>query len=266
VKLYDAHNHLQDPRLKAHLPAIMSALQSEPLARMVVNGSCEEDWPDVLELARQFPQVLPSFGYHPWSVKERTPRWQAELKRFLDAVPSVIGEIGLDKWIKDFDWPAQEEVFVWQLRLAAKRNLPVSIHCLKAWGPLLEILRREARPACGFLLHSYGGAAELIPELVKLGAYFSLPGYFAHERKARQRETFLRVPLDRLLIETDAPDQLLPEERNHFPIFDEGGKPLNHPANLRAVYEFAAELLELPLEKLAAQVEANFLRLFGQAR
>jgi pantoate--beta-alanine ligase len=75
VTLYDAHNHLQDQRLKPHLPAIMSAVRAEPIARMVVNGSCEEDWPDVLALARQFPQVLPSFGYHPWYVKERTPQW-----------------------------------------------------------------------------------------------------------------------------------------------------------------------------------------------
>jgi TatD DNase family protein len=127
---------------------------------------------------------------------------------------------------------------------------------------LLEILRREPRPPGGFLLHSYGGAPELIPGLVKLGAYFSLPGYFAHERKARQRETFRRVPLDRLLIETDAPDQPPPAERNRFPLLDTGGKPLNHPGNVRAVYEFAAELLDLPLEKLAAQVESNFLRLF----
>jgi TatD DNase family protein len=261
VTFYDAHNHLQDSRLKPHLPGIMSAVQAEPIARMVVNGACEEDWPDVLQLARQFPQVLPSFGYHPWYVKERTPQWQAALEKYLDAVPSVIGEIGLDKWIKDADFAAQEETFIWQLRLATKRGLPASIHCLKAWGPLLEILRRE-RPSPGFLLHSYGGAPELILELVKLGAYFSLPGYFAHERKSRQRETFLRVPLDRLLIETDAPDQLLPGERNHFPMFDTDGKPLNHPANLRAVYEFAAEWLGLPLEDLAARVEANFLRLF----
>jgi len=263
MTLYDAHNHLQDQRLKPHLPAIMSAVRAEPIARMVVNGACEEDWPDVLELARQYPQVLPSFGYHPWSVKDRTPQWQANLARFLDAVPSAVGEIGLDKWIKDYDLPAQEEVFVWQLRLAAERDLPVSIHCLRAWGPLLEILRREPRPPGEFLLHSYGGAPELIPGLVQLGAYFSLPGYFAHERKFRQRETFRRVPLERLLIETDAPDQPLPAERNRFPLLDAAGKPLNHPANVRAVYEFAAELLGLPLEKLAAQVESNFVRLFA---
>jgi TatD DNase family protein len=207
--------------------------------------------------------VLPSFGYHPWYVKERTPDWQAQLARFLDAVPSAVGEIGLDRWIEGFDLAAQEEAFVWQLRLAAEHGLPVSIHCLKAWGPLVEILRREPRPPCGFLLHSYGGAPELVPGLTKLGAYFSLPGYFAHERKHRQRETFRSVPLERLLIETDAPDQCLPAERNRFPLLDASGQPLNHPANVRAVYEFAAELLELPLEKVAAQVESNFLRLFA---
>lgn len=263
MKLYDAHNHLQDRRLKPVLPAVMSALGAEPIAGMVVNGTSEEDWPAVLELARAWPQVLPSFGYHPWYVKKRSPQWQAELVRFLDAVPSAIGEIGLDRWIKDYDLPAQEEAFVWQLRLAAERGLPVSIHCIQAWGRLTEILRREPRPACGFLLHSYGAAPELVPGLAKLGAYFSLPGYFAHERKNCQRETFRLVPLDRLLIETDAPDQSLPAERVRFPLVDNNGNTLNHPANLRAVYEFAAELLGLPLEKLAAQVEANFMRLFS---
>jgi len=70
------------------------------------------------------------------------------------------------------------------------------------------------------------------------------------------------VPPDRLLIETDAPDQPLPDQRNGFPLLDAAGKPINHPANLRAVYEFAAELLGLPPDELAAQVESNFLRLF----
>ncbi len=261
--LYDAHNHLQDDRLKPHLDAVMAAVQAEPIARMVVNGACETDWPDVLALARRFPQVLPSFGYHPWHLKECSPEWRPKLLHYLGQIPSAIGEIGLDRWIKDADFARQEEVFVWQLRLAAERGLPASIHCLQAWGRLLEILRAQPRPAPGFLLHSFGGAPELIPPLAKLGAYFSLPGYFAHPRKARRGQTFRHVPPDRLLIETDAPDQLLPAGRNRFPLLDAAGKPLNHPANLRAVYEFAAELLGLPLEDLAAQVQSNFLRLFA---
>jgi TatD DNase family protein len=263
-RLYDAHNHLQDDRLAPHRQAILAALQTEGVAGMVVNGSCEADWPEVLELARRCPQVVPSFGYHPWYVKERSVDWQAALLRHLDAVPSAVGEVGLDRWIKDYDFEQQQLVFAWQLRLAAERNLPVSIHCLQAWGPLLDILRAEPRPQCGFLLHSYGGSSELVAPLAELGAYFSIPGYFAHERKTRQREAFRQVPSDRLLIETDAPDQLLPPERIQYPLTDAAsGKPINHPANLGAVYRFAAELRADPLEALARTVAENFQRLFG---
>jgi len=276
MRLYDAHNHLQDERLAPHLDAMLPTLADTGIARMVVNGSCEEDWPAVLDLAKREPRVLPSFGYHPWYVQERSPGWQSELIRFLDAVPSAVGEIGLDKWILEpgrsstlhLQSPAplaeQEEVFVWQLRLAAERNLPVSIHCLQAWGALFDILTREPRPRCGFLLHSYGGPREMVEPLAKLGAYFSLPGYFAHERKQRQREAFLAVPPDRLLIETDAPDQLLPDVRNRHPLIDrKTGKPLNHPANLVVVYEFAAELIGQRVETVAARVEENFQRIFS---
>jgi len=276
MRLYDAHNHLQDDRLATHLGAILPTLAPSGIARMVVNGSCEEDWPAVLALAKREPRVLPSFGYHPWYVRERTSDWQRELVRFLDAVPSAVGEIGLDKWILDpgrsstlnLKSPAplseQEEVFIWQLRLAAERNLPVSIHCLQAWGPLFDILTREPRPNRGFVLHSYGGPREMVAPFAKLGAYFSLPGYFAHERKQRQRDAFLTVPPDRLLIETDAPDQLLPETRNRHPLIDaKTGKALNHPVNLVAVYQFASELLGTTVETLASLVEENFLRIFS---
>jgi TatD DNase family protein len=291
IRLYDAHNHLQDSRLAPYREAVLAALRREGVATMVVNGSCEEDWPEVLALARlcqspvaadgsrripfeakiaptavggYTPLVIPSFGYHPWYVKERSPDWQAALVRHLDAVPSAIGEVGLDRWIKDHAPEQQEEVFAWQLRLAAERNLPVSIHCLQAWGRLLEMLRAGPRPRCGFLLHSFGGPQEMVAPLAELGGYFSLPGYFAHERKARPRETFRQVPPDRLLIETDAPDQPLPAERIQYPLTDPAtGKAINHPANLGAVYRFAAELLGEPLEPLTERVEENFRRLFG---
>jgi TatD DNase family protein len=263
-RLYDAHNHLQDDRLVPCRESVLAALQRENVVKMVVNGSCEQDWRAVLELARRYAQVIPSFGYHPWYVKERSRDWQEVLLRHLDAVPSAVGEVGLDRWVKDHDLEQQKEVFVWQLRLAAERNLPVSIHCLQAWGPLLDILRDEPRPRCGFLLHSYGGAPELVARLAELGAYFSLPGYFAHKRKTRQREAFRHVPPDRLLIETDAPDQLLPAERVQHLLTDAAsGKPINHPANLGAVYRFAAELRQEPLEAVARTVEENFRRLFG---
>lgn len=279
MRLYDAHNHLQDERLKPWRADLLTQIAEVGVVRMVVNGVCEEDWPDVLALAQQHPIVLPSFGYHPWYVHERTPDWQSRLVEFLNQIPSAVGEIGLDRWIIDRHTqevkreqsssspPAsldeQAKVFSWELRLAAERNLPVSIHCLQAWGLLHDILRREPRPECGFLLHSYGGPVEMVKPLADLGAYFSLPGHFARERKQRQQDTFKQVPPDRLLIETDAPDQCLPDHLNRFPLTDEqAGKPLNHPANIAAVYQFAAELLGESVEPLAERVEANFRRLF----
>jgi TatD DNase family protein len=263
VRLFDAHNHLQDNRLAPHLKTILDTLPKSGVVRMVVNGSCESDWPQVLELAQRNPLVIPSFGYHPWYVKERSARWKETLVKYLEAMPSAVGEIGLDKWIKDHDLVLQEEMFVCQLELAAERNLPVSIHCLQAWGRLLELLKSKPLPRCGFVLHSYGGSRELIEPLSELGAYFSLPGYFAHERKQRQRETFKHVPPDRLLLETDAPDQLLPDELTEFPLQDKSGQAINHPANLGAVYRFAAELLEEPIETLVKRIEENFKRVFG---
>jgi TatD DNase family protein len=265
-RLYDAHNHLQDERFASPSEELMATAAKEGLVKMVVNGSCEEDWPKVLDLARRHSDVITSFGYHPWYVKERSRDWQKEFLKFLDELPSAVGEIGLDRWIEDYDTPQQEEVFIWQLRLAAERNLPVSIHCLKAWGRLLEILQSEPRPKCGFVLHSFGGPKEMVPALAELGAYFSFPGYFAHERKLRQRETFRAVPPDRLLIETDAPDQPLPEKLSNYSITDSNGKALNHPANLAAVYRFVAAYLGKPIEKFVEEVEENFLRVFGVYR
>jgi TatD DNase family protein len=264
LRLYDAHNHLHDERFGLRTEQLLAATAKEGVVKMVVNGSCEEDWPKVLDLARKNSAVIPSFGYHPWYVKERSPDWQNQLIKFLDAVASAVGEIGLDRWIEDYDTPQQEEVFIWQLRLATERNLPVSIHCLKAWGRLLEILRSKPRPKCGLVLHSFSGPKEMVPPLTELGAYFSFPGYFARERKVKQREAFREVPADRLLIETDAPDQLLPENLSSYSITDSKGNALNHPANLGAVYKFVGEILERPIERLAEQIEANFLRVFGK--
>jgi TatD DNase family protein len=271
LRLYDAHNHLQDERFAGRQTELLSAAAREGVACMVVNGSCEEDWPQVLELARSAtpaaPQIIPSFGYHPWYLHERTVDWLENLTRSLDQAPSTIGEVGLDRWKPGLSYAGQEEVFTAQLRLAAERNLPVSIHCLQAWGRMFDLLKTGPRPACGFLLHSYGGPKEMVKPLADLGAYFSLPGYYAHERKERQRDAFRHVPSDRLLIETDAPDQVLPEARTAHALKDPAsGKALNHPANLRAVYEFAAGMFGESMETLAERVEENFLQLFGKVQ
>ena len=262
MNFHDAHNHLQDDRFGGRQKELLAACEKSGVKKMVVNGACESDWPEVLRLARENKIVLPSFGYHPWYLHERTPDWQENLEKFLDEIPSAIGETGLDRWKPELPYENQEEAFLAQLQIAARRNLPASIHCLQAWGRLLELLQNHPRPARGFVLHSFGGSAEMIPAFARLGAYFSFPGYFLHARKSKQRAVFKKVPADRLLIETDAPDQHLPDEKILFPLADANGKPLNHPANLPAVYSGLAEFLGEKVDSLAARVEDNFQRVF----
>ena len=258
--IYDAHNHLQDARLPDQ--AVVAELEELPIMKAVVNGTRPEDWVAVGELAHKYKWVIPSYGLHPWYVNQTCEKWREQLELLLRKQTAGVGEIGLDRWIEDFDSAKQEEAFVWQLRLAAKLGRPVTIHCLKAFGRLLEILQSEKLPA-GFLLHSYGGPAEMIPRFAELGGYFSISGYFSQERRDKQREVFRRVPLDRILVETDAPDMALPAERDRYNLRTENGGIINHPANIIVVYKLAAGLYKIPLEGFAMQIEQNFRRFFS---
>lgn len=294
-RLFDAHNHLHDERFGGCQEDLVRSCRASGIRRMIVNGSSEADWRQVAELARRFPDLVqPAFGLHPWYVHERSPRWESTLGQLLDEHPGAsLGEIGLDRWILDCPPAAraaidpalaelqaaplseQLEVFRRQLEIANRHDRPASVHCLQAWGPLHECLRAGPRPVVGFLLHSYGGPAELVLPLARLGAYFGFPGYYLHARKARQREAFRQVPADRLLAETDAPDQRLPApgqiRGNGSPtpvpevhqLLSPDGRPLNHPANLVAVYHGLAALRQWDLATLTPQLEANFHSLFG---
>lgn len=281
--LYDAHNHLQDAWLTPHRARVLEDLRALPLRRAVVNGTCQGDWPDVAQLARDHAFVLPSFGLHPWNVGNAMPGWKDELERSLARCGSApgrvaIGEIGLDRWMLERARPddvrlaglrraslaEQVDAFAWQLRLAAERNLPVTIHCLDAWGALVDVLRGSARPARGFLLHAYGGSADLAREFAALGGYFSFNGYFLGERQTARRAVFAGLPADRLLVETDAPAMPPPDAFRPYSLPGlADGNSINHPANLAAVYSGLANVRGTTLEALTPQIAANFQRLFG---
>lgn len=253
VVYFDAHNHLHDERIVA----TAETLAETGVKGCVVNGTSEKDWAKVSALAKRHSWIVPAFGLHPWYAAERSVGWFDALRRFLDEHPNAtVGEIGMDRWMREPDVVDQEEVFRKQLALAVERNLAASIHCLKAWGALEKVLRESRPQERGFLIHSYGGSAEMIPVFSKLGAYFSFSGYFAHERKASQREVFKQIPLERLLLETDAPDMLPPRELQVVP------GEVNDPRNIARVYGYAAGLLEVPLAELGVRVEQNFAMLF----
>ena len=110
MKLYDAHNHLQDERLQPWIDGILRTLPDLGIVCAVVNGTSEADWEQVARLARQHCWIKPAFGLHPWFVKNRTPRWRDTLQRYLEEFPAAaVGEIGLDRWIADPDIQAQED-------------------------------------------------------------------------------------------------------------------------------------------------------------
>jgi TatD DNase family protein len=263
MKLLDAHNHLHDARLAPHRAEILQELQRLGITSAVVNGTRENDWPAVAALAREHTFVRASFGLHPWQVGKQSADWQDALRAQLHAHPGAgVGEIGLDRWIEGHDDAAQAKAFTAQLAIAAELERPVTIHCLRAWGALAEILRAHDLPR-GFLIHAYGGPAEMVREFEKQGAYFSFNAYFLHHRKTRQREVFRHISLERLLVETDAPDLRPPDERNGYPLCDAAGEPINNPANLVLAYTALAEIRGVPVEALAAQMEENFVRLFG---
>jgi len=263
VNYLDAHNHLQHPNLVPHRETILAELQQIGLRRAVVNGMTENDWPDVSSWAAEHAFVLPSYGLHPWWIAQRSGQWLDALRAVLEAHPQAgVGEIGLDRWIEGHDLADQTVVFRAQLDLAEELARPVTIHCVQAWGALNDCLAGRRFPR-GFLIHAYNGPAEMNAGFIKLGGYFSFSPYFLHERKAPQREVFRQLPLDRVLVETDAPDLRPPDELNPRPLTGADGKPVNHPANIDFTYAELAKLRGISVEELAAKVADNFARIFG---
>lgn len=214
----------------------------------VLNGSSPLDWPDVLDAALDNPRLIPAIGLHPWRVRDAPPDWQDNFLQTFGKGARAIGEIGLDALKAKDTLPAQVEAFSWQFAQAARRNLPVSIHCLKATPLLLKLLRENRRPPRGFHLHAYNGSAEEVSLFAELGAYFSFHlGQLTPP--ARKTPAALRaVPLERLLIESDAAGCLL-------------GEPA--PSEyLQATYQAVAKMRSISLETLVDQVTLNFRTFF----
>ena len=278
VKFYDAHNHLQDEWLLPHIDRIAADQTDAGIAGAVVNGTTPDDWAQVSALATRFAWVVPSYGVHPWDCGNRPADWLGRLESRLASEPRAhVGEIGLDRWILDRAKPndprlaglrrapldEQIEVFAAQLALAAADNRAASIHCVDAWGAMFDTLRSTNLPARGFLLHAYAGPVEMIKPFTDLGAYFSFNGSYLDSKRENQRNAFKSVPANRLLVETDAPAMPLPSAGRLYDLpARSGNTPVNHPANIVAVYQGLAQFLNLRVDALAQNVESNSQRLF----
>lgn len=260
----DAHLHLHDPRLQEALGGGEAAERG--IAAQVCNGTCPDDWEAVAKLQAAFPErVLAAYGVHPWNVEKLGPDWEDRLKDHLAAGAVSVGEIGLDHWIEPRDEKLQIEVFDRQLVMAAGSSLPPTLHCLRAWGLLLDRLKAGPRLERGFLVHGFGGSREVLHQLLDLGGYVSFSAYAGEPRRKRMREAIRACPPDRLLAETDAPDMLPPENSITYPLTTETGERLHHPAEIRTAYALLADIRKVDPDELGSHIGANFERLFRSA-
>ena len=263
---FDAHSHLQDPRLAPHLPGVFERAFAAGVACVHLASTCEADWSAVAALADAHPGLaICSFGLHPWFIRNRSARWLQNLRALLASRPAGIGEIGLDARMEDGLDSDRETVFRAQLDLSFELALPASLHCRDAWGKMLEILLSLPPHPAGLLVHAYSGPVDALPDLAANNVHVSFGGTLTRPNNSRARENAAAVPFDRFLLESDAPD-LPPAHGNGLQphLVDENGKILSEPAYVPFVGRRMAEIRGIPVSEVAGQSTATAKRLFAK--
>ncbi len=254
------------------LEKVMENARLAGVEKMAVKGCCEDDWPKVIDIVNRYKNTYLAFGLHPWFIGGRSSQWDQTLENLLTTYPQAsVGEIGIDRALENRNDAEQESVFLIQLEMARKFDRPVTIHCRRAWGRLIELLDQFGEIPRGMLIHCFGGSAEVATELVKRGAYISFSGSITRPNAKKAGPAIRVIPDDRILIETDAPD-LLPlsvDERvlpaGAIPGLVAEDRVLNEPANLRHVLAKAAEFRGVSEEALAELTFNNAERFFSFA-
>jgi TatD DNase family protein len=253
MRLFDSHCHLQDERIIAKAEAIIGRARSAGVTRMLCCGTQEADWEAVRALAANYPEIIPGFGLHPWFIGARSGDWLSKLETLLTSTPSAaVAEIGLDHALDEKNYEEQGSVFIAQVKLARKLKRPLSIHCRKAWGDLVRIVKQQCGLPDGGVIHSYSGPPDLIPELESLNASFSFSGSITYDRNLRGRASAAAVSEGRLLLETDSPD--IP------PLGVEQGA--NEPAKLVAIARTLAGIRGKNVEEIGEIAYNNAARIF----
>lgn len=263
VPLIDAHMHLQEEVLEGHVERVVERARMVGVHFLACNGTHPGDWDRTLELARTYRGIVPCLGLHPWFIDGRPPGWLERLADLTRAGHACVGEAGLDALSPGAGVGAQLEVLLPQLELAKELRRPAMIHCVRAFGHLLAALTEVGPLPAGFLLHSYAGPPDLVPQFARLGAVFSFGGNVLDERHKRARRSLASVPENRLLVETDAPALLPPPDFRTHVLRGDAGRLWNEPANLPAILRGIAALRGTPPEDLARLVWRNAQRLLG---
>ncbi len=253
--LTDTHVHLADIINEVDLDIVIENCCSVGIRCQYNMGTCSEDWPVVMEIAARYSTTRPFIGLHPWYA-DRLAESQDKLSGIWRDGYIGVGEIGLDR-LRGPDMETQIACFRWQLEAGLRLNRPVSVHCVRMWGKMVEILSEYAPLNRRVAIHAYGGSADSAHQLVEMGAMLSLCGTVMSADRIRLRKAVSSIPMDHLLLETDAP-ALMPQPElvsHHLEFAD--GRLYNHPANLIDIAKCVATLRGNTLAELTACTAQN---------
>lgn len=255
--LIDTHCHLDFERFDADRTAVVARALAAGVQRIIVPGIDLENCPAVLAVAARFPSVLAAVGIHPNSSAGWQTDWLDQIRAWAaDEHVVAIGEIGLDYYWDLAPQKMQQQAFAAQLALAAELDLPVIVHNREASADVLRLL--AGSPLAGRLragvLHSFSGTWAAAEQALALGFYLGFTGPVTFKKADELRDVLVRMPLERLLVETDAPF-LAPHPHR--------GKR-NEPAYVALVAERIAAVRGLPVAEVAEITSANAIRLFGE--
>jgi TatD DNase family protein len=253
MQYFDTHAHIgliyDDPI--EQLRVIQEAKQAR-VTRIVSICNSLHDFPLVYGTLKSVPGMYHAVGVAPSEVNTPGKGWTDTIEQSLK-LPGVVavGETGLDYYRKFGDKRSQIELFITQLEIAERNNKPVIIHNRDAGKDVLDILA-DRTPSAGAVLHCYSEDAEFAKAVEPLGVYFSFAGNLTYRNARNLHETVLNVPIERILVESESPFMVPAEYR--------GSR--NMPAYIPSTVRFLAELLDMDIEELCAQLWKNSCTFF----
>ena len=252
MELVDSHCHLDAPEFDRDRAAVLDRARAAGVRQQVVPAVEAAEWPKLREVCRAADGLHPAYGLHPMYLAAHRPGHLEDLRGWIERErPVAVGECGLDYYVEGLDHAAQQACFDAQLRLAREFGLPVIVHARRAVDAVIASLRRVG--GLRGVVHSWSGSEEQAGQLWKLGFLLGIGGPVTYERARRLRRLVATMPMEYLLLETDAPDQPDAGIRGQR----------NEPARLAAVLDAVAALRRQPREDIARATTANAARLFG---
>lgn len=252
--LVDSHVHIDDASFDADRAQVLACAAEAGVRSMVVPGIDAASWPRIDALCQRHQGLYPAYGLHPLFLAQHRPEHLDVLRERLGSGNAVaLGEIGLDFYVQELDRELQQYYFEQQLALAQEFDLPVIVHARRAVEEVVFALRRFA--GLRGVVHSFAGSEQQAERLYEMGFMLGIGGPVTYPRAKRLRGLVANMPIDHLLLETDAPDQ---PNAGH-----QGAR--NEPVRMLDTLQTIAELRGGSAEAIAAATTANACRLFGLA-